>query len=57
MRVQRELRARDFNGRFNRACLIRPNCYRYYTVLLNTVIIVLFDTFDESNPSSSTISD
>lgn len=57
MRVQRELRARDFNGRFNRACLIRPNRYRYYTVLLNTVIIVLFDTFDESNPSSSTISD
>lgn len=57
MRVQRELRARDFNGRFNRVCLIRPNRYRYYTVLLNTVIIVLFDTFDESNPSSSTISD
>lgn len=30
MRVQRELRVRDFNGKFNRVCLIRPNRYRYY---------------------------
>lgn len=40
MRVQRELRVRDFNGKFNRVCLIRPNRYRYYTVLLNSLIIV-----------------